>query len=427
MAGAGWPASCCANLLSRQRVVRGPRRETLIVRAAARPQRILLGIAAGIAADEVLELTRRFVQQGASVQLVMTAEAAAGLAAQPLQALTGSAPRSALFDAAHEAAMGHIELARWPDAIVIAPAGATLLAAMAAGRADDLLTTLLLATDKPVFAAPAMEAAQWQQPETAARLKLLAARGIRFVAASTSGALAAAADIHAAVLAALTPPPQRLQGLHAVVTAGPTREPIDPVRFISNRSSGKQGFAVAAALQDAGARVTLIAGPSALDAAAGITRIDVESAQQMLAASLAAAASADLLVAAAAVADYRVQTVATQKTGDAGDTLALSLLKNPDIVASMRSRYPQLFLVGFAAETERLHEHARDKLQRKGLDLIAANWVGGGKAFDTEDNALSVLWAGGQQEIATAPKTEVARQLVQLIAARWQARETTPG
>ncbi|MDO9451327.1 MAG: bifunctional phosphopantothenoylcysteine decarboxylase/phosphopantothenate--cysteine ligase CoaBC [Stagnimonas sp.] len=215
-----------------------------------------------------------------------------------------------------------------------------------------------------------------------------------------------------------------LKGLRAVVTAGPTREPIDPVRFISNRSSGKQGFAVAEALHAAGAEVTLIAGPSALAVHGDITRVDVETAQQMLDASMQAAAHADLLVAAAAVADYRVDTVARQKIKKSGDTLTLQLVKNPDILVALRQQFPALFLVGFAAETEKLEEHARGKLARKGLDLIAANWVGAGKAFDVDDNALSVFWADGQQEIASASKAEVAQQLVQLIAQRWQARAT---
>lgn len=209
-----------------------------------------------------------------------------------------------------------------------------------------------------------------------------------------------------------------------MVTAGPTREPIDPVRFISNRSSGKQGFAVAEALHAAGAAVTLIAGPSALTVQGGITRVDVETAQQMLDASVQAAANADLLVAAAAVADYRVDTVASQKIKKSGETMTLQLLKNPDILVALRQHYPALFLVGFAAETEKLEEHARGKLARKGLDLIAANWVGEGKAFDVDDNALSVFWADGEQQIASAAKTVVAEQLVQLIAQRWHARGT---
>ena len=402
-----------------------------------KPKRILLGVSGGIAAYKALELARAFVKDGAIVQGVLTASATEFVTPLSFQALTGLAPRTALFDAAHEAAMGHIELARWPDAIVIAPATANLMAQMAAGMAGDLLTTLCLATDKPIFVAPAMNPHMWSHASTRANAALLAQRGVRFIAPASGvlacgetgeGRLAEVADIHRQVMATLAPPTANpcspLQGLHAVVTAGPTREPIDPVRFISNRSSGKQGFAVAEALHAAGARVTLIAGPSAQTVGQGITRIDVESAQAMLDASLKAAADADLLVAAAAVADYRMATVATEKIKKTGDTLTLELVKNPDILATLREHYPRLFLAGFAAETEHLEKHARDKLARKKLDLIAANWVGEGRAFDTEDNALSVFWRDGMQQIESAPKAEVARQLVQLIALRWQARTT---
>lgn len=398
----------------------------------SRQRRILLGVSGGIAAYKALELARAFVKDGAVVQVVLTRGAEQFVTPLSFQALTGLAPRSALFDAAHEAAMGHIELARWPDAIVIAPATAQLMAEMAAGLAGDLLTTLCLATDKPIFVAPAMNPQMWAHPATRANYALLRTRGLRFIAPASGvlacgetgeGRLAEVAEIHRIVSESLAPKPARsLEGLRAVVTAGPTREPIDPVRYISNRSSGKQGFAVAEALHEAGALVTVIAGPSTLKLCQGITRVDVESAQEMLDASLAAAAQADLLVAAAAVADYRVEAVAGQKIKKSGETMTLNLVKNPDILASLRSRHPQLFLAGFAAETERLEEHARGKLARKGLDLIAANWVGEGRAFDTEDNALSVFWPGGQREIASASKAEVARQLVQLIAQRWQAR-----
>ena len=400
----------------------------------------MLGVSGGIAAYKALELARAFVKDGAVVQVVMTASAAEFVTPLSFQAITGLAPRSALFDAAHEAAMGHIELARWPDAIVIAPATANLLAQMAAGFANDLLTTLCLATDKPVFVAPAMNPHMWSHVATRANVALLAQRGVRFIAPASGvlacgetgeGRLAEVVEIHRCVHEALAikAQPSILQGVRAVVTAGPTREPIDPVRFITNRSSGKQGFAVAEALHAAGAEVTLVAGPSALVVHAGITRVDVETAQQMLDASVQAAANAELLVAAAAVADYRVDAVASHKIKKSDDTLTLQLVKNPDILLMLRQRYPALFLVGFAAETEKLEEHARGKLARKGLDLIAANWVGAGKAFDVDDNALSVFWSDGQREIAPASKTVVAQQLVQLIAQRWHLRvapETTP-
>lgn len=404
-----------------------------------RPLRILLGVCGGIAAYKALELARLFVKQGAEVQVVLTAGAEQFVTPLSFQALTGRVPRGALFDATHEAAMGHIELARWPDAIVVAPATAQALAQMAAGLAGDLLSTLLLATDKPVWVAPAMNPLMWAHAATRANAALLASRGVRFVAPASGlmacgdvgeGRLAEGSTICAQVIDALqaTPPSQArpLRGLKAVVTAGPTREPIDPVRFITNRSSGKQGFAVAEALMAAGAQVTVIAGPTALTLGSGIQRVAVETAQQMLDASLSAAADADLLVSAAAVADYRMQTIAAQKMKKTGEELTLQLVKNPDILTALRARYPQLFLVGFAAETERLAEHARDKLTRKGLDLIAANWVGDGKAFDAEDNALSVFWADGAREIGHAPKAAVAHALVTLIAERLALRQHSP-
>lgn len=406
---------------------------------SGRPPRVLLGVCGGIAAYKTLELARLFTKQGVELQVVLTAGAEQFVMPLSFQALTGRAPRGALFDAAHEAAMGHIELARWPDTVVIAPATAHCLAQMAAGLASDLLTTLLLATDRPVWVAPAMNPSMWMHAATQANVVQLAARGVRFIAPASGlmacgdvgeGRLAEVDQICAQVIASLQSSPSvkesTLRGLKAVVTAGPTREPIDPVRFITNRSSGKQGFAVAEALATAGAQVTVIAGPTALTLGPGIQRVDVETAQQMLDASLTAAADADLLVSAAAVADYRMQTVAAQKMKKTGDALTLELVKNPDILATLRARYPQLFLVGFAAETERLAEHARGKLMRKGLDLIAANWVGNGKAFDTEDNALSVFWAEGEREIAHAPKTAVARTLVALIAERLAARNQSP-
>ncbi|MES2883226.1 MAG: bifunctional phosphopantothenoylcysteine decarboxylase/phosphopantothenate--cysteine ligase CoaBC [Pseudomonadota bacterium] len=410
------------------------------MRHETRPRRILLGVSGGIAAYKALELARAFVKGGASVQVVMTASASEFVTPLSFQALTGLPPRSALFDAAHEAAMGHIELARWPDAIVIAPTTAHLLAQMAAGLGGDLLTTLCLATDKPVIVAPAMNPQMWSHPATRANCALLASRGVNFIAPASGlmacgetgeGRLAEVSDIHRQVMALLEPAATSqgplaspLAGVRAVVTAGPTREAIDPVRFISNRSSGKQGFAVAEALKAAGATVTLIAGPCTLPVSAGIERVDVETAEQMLEASLAAAADAELLVAAAAVADYRMDAVAIQKIKKSEETLTLQLIKNPDILASLRAAFPALFLVGFAAETERLEEHARGKLVRKGLDLIAANWVGVGKAFDVEYNALSVYWQGGEHQITAASKTVVAEQLVQLIAQRWRSRTT---
>jgi len=378
------------------------------------PKKLLLGVTGGIAAYKAAELTRLFVKAGWQVQVVMTQHATEFIAPLTFQALTGRETRTALFDAQHEAAMGHIELARWPDAVVIAPASANTLAKLAQGRADDLLSTLCLATDKPVFAAPAMNRLMWANAATQANMGLLRARGITLLGPGEGaqacgetgeGRMWEPAQIFEAVTAVLNTPCD-LAGVHAVVTAGPTREPLDPVRFLTNRSSGKQGYAVAAALVARGARVTLISGPTNLPTPAGVTRIDVESAEQMLGISLAAAAEAQLFVGAAAVADYRASTIAPEKIKKSGETMT---------VTSVRAAHPALFMVGFAAETENLADNARGKLARKKLDLVAANWVGEGKAFDQDDNALSLFWNGGEAELASASKRAVADALVQHI------------
>jgi len=397
--------------------------------------KLLLGITGGIAAYKAAVLARLFVKAGWQVQVVMTAHATEFIAPMTLQALTGRAVRGALFDAQHEAAMGHIELARWPDAVLIAPATANTLAKLAAGLADDLLTTLCLATDKPVFVAPAMNRLMWAHAATQANLATLKARGLtvlgpdageqacgetgegRMLEPEALFSMLTSATSSAISIAPTPRPASPLRALHAVVTAGPTREPLDPVRFITNRSSGKQGYAVAQALVEQGARVTLISGPTDLPTPTGVTRIDVESAEQMLGMSLAAAAEAQLFIGAAAVADYRAETVATDKIKKSGESLTLTLTKNPDILAAVRAAHPQLFMVGFAAETEKLAEHAQGKLAKKKLDLIAANWVGGGKAFDADDNALTLFWPAGSAEIAHAPKLDVARTLVDQIIA----------
>ena len=397
------------------------------------PKNLLLGVTGGIAAYKAAELARLFIKGDWQVQVVMTAHAAEFVTPLTFQALTGKQTRGALFDPQHEAAMGHIELARWPHAIVIAPASANTLAKLANGLADDLLTTLVLATDKPVFAAPAMNRLMWANAATQANIATLQARGITLLGPGAGaqacgevgdGRMWEPQQIFDAVNAAhLTPHTSPLTGLHAVVTAGPTREPLDPVRFITNRSSGKQGYAVAAALAAAGARVTLISGPTNLPTPSGVTRVDIETAAQMLGMSLAAAKDAQIFVGAAAVADYRAVLVAPDKIKKSADHISMDFAKTADVLSSVRAENPALFIVGFAAETEKLAEHARGKLHRKKLDLIAANWVGNGKAFDADDNALSLFWADGEAEIAQGSKTDVARELVTHIITRYQARK----
>jgi phosphopantothenoylcysteine decarboxylase/phosphopantothenate--cysteine ligase len=394
--------------------------------------RILLGITGGIAAYKSAELTRLWIKAGATVQVVMTESAQRFITAQTFQALSSRSVRSSLWDEHAEAAMGHIELARWPQAIVIAPASANFIAKLAQGFADDLLSTLCLATDRPIFVAPAMNRLMWAHAATQANVATLRARGV-IVLGPGSGAQACGEvgdgrmsepqTIADEVLRALSASPlQRhgmLDGLRAVVTAGPTREPVDPVRFISNRSSGKQGYAVAQALTEMGAVVTLVSGPTQLVAPAGVVRVDVETAEQMLNATLAASAEAQILVGAAAVADYRPVASAAQKIKKKSASLQLDLTQTTDVIAAVRQRYPQLFIAGFAAETEKLAEHAAEKLKRKQLDLIAANWVGDGRAFDRDDNALEVFWSDGSQSFTASSKLDQARNLVALIAQRY--------
>ena len=400
--------------------------------ASPRARRVLLGVSGGIAAYKAAELTRLLVKAGCEVQVVTTAAAERFVTPITFQALSGRAVRDSLWDAGAEAAMGHIELARWPDLIVLAPASADLLARLATGLADDLLTTLCLASDKPVIAAPAMNRLMWAHPATQANVQTLIARGLRLIGPDSGsqacgevgeGRMAAPETIAAAALGALAPAQgQVLAGRRAVVTAGPTREALDPVRYLSNRSSGKQGFAVAAALAELGATVTLIAGPVALATPPGICRVDVVTAEQMLAATLEAARQADLLVGTAAVADYRPAVTAANKIKKSGERLSLELVRNPDILVQLRARYPDLFIAGFAAETEKMAEHAQAKLRDKKLDLIAANPVDDNRAFGRDDNSLTVYWTGGQRVLGHADKTSLARALAALIAERLEPR-----
>lgn len=394
-------------------------------------RRILLGVTGGIAAYKAADLTRRLIEIGAEVQVVMSEGAKRFVGVATFQALSGKPVRDSLWDAQAEGHMGHIELARWPDLILVAPATADVIARFAQGRADDLLTTLVLASDKPLAIAPAMNRLMWAKTVTQDNVEKLVARGVHVLGPGAGfqacgeigeGRMREPVEIRDDVVRLLAAGP--LRGCHAVVTAGPTREPIDPVRFITNRSSGKQGYALALALVQRGARVTLISGPTNLATPPGVTRIDVESAKEMCDAALKASADADLFVGAAAVADYRAAEIAAEKIKKKSDRLSLELARNDDILLRVRAAHPELFMVGFAAETDRLEEHAREKLSKKKLDLIAANWVGGGRAFDRDDNQLSVFWAdGGVRELAHAGKEQLARELAALIVERLDARQ----
>jgi phosphopantothenoylcysteine decarboxylase/phosphopantothenate--cysteine ligase len=390
-----------------------------------RPSRILLGVTGGIAAYKSPDLVRRLRERGAEVQVVMTEGARQFVTPLTFQAVSGREVRDSLWDASAEAAMGHIELARWADAVLIAPATAEFIAKLAQGRADDLLTTLCLATASPVSVAPAMNQQMWANEATQANISTLRGRGVVVLGPGSGdqacgetgeGRMLEPAELAAAVLESLSGA-RPLAGCKVVVTAGPTRERIDPVRFISNRSSGKMGYAVAQAAREAGAEVILVSGPVALPAPAGVTRVNVESAKQMLAAVQSALEGADIYIGAAAIADYEPASVSAQKIKKSSDTMTLSLVKAPDILASVAALERRPFVVGFAAETQEVEQNARAKLEGKRLDMIAANRVGDGIAFDQDENSLLLLWQGGREELATCGKLELARKLVARIAA----------
>lgn len=389
------------------------------------PRRILLGVTGGIAAYKSPEVVRRLRDRGAEVQVVMTPSAREFVTPLTFQAVSGREVRESLWDAAAEAAMGHIELARWAEAVLIAPATAEFLARLTHGRADDLLATLCLATTAPVFVAPAMNRAMWANPATQANVRTLHGRGITVLGPARGeqacgevgeGRMLEPAEIAARLMESM-PGERPLAGSRVVVSAGPTRERIDPVRYITNRSSGKMGYAVAQAAREAAADVVLVSGPVALPPPPGVQLIQVESASQMHAAVLQAVQGADVYIGAAAVADYVPGVVHPHKLKKVADTLTLELVRAPDILADVAALRPRPLVVGFAAETEQLEAHARAKLERKQLDLIAANLVGDEAGFDRDDNALLLLWPGGQERLALDSKLALARQLVARIAA----------
>jgi phosphopantothenoylcysteine decarboxylase/phosphopantothenate--cysteine ligase len=394
--------------------------------------RVLLGVTGGIAAYKSAELTRRLRDRGAEVQVVMTRAAQEFVTPMTFQALSGRPVRTDLWDPAAEAAMGHIELARWPHRIVIAPASADFVARLAHGLADDLLATLCLASDVPITIAPAMNRLMWANPATQANLATLRSRGVTVLGPAEGdqacgetgpGRMVEPDAIVAALFGPSLPTSAggALAGRKVVVTAGPTRERIDPVRFITNRSSGKMGYAVAEAARDAGADVVIVSGPVGVATPAGVRRIDVESAEQMLQAVLAEIDDTDIFIASAAVSDYRAREVAVHKIKKTSEQLVLELARTPDILATVAAGTPRPFVVGFAAETQNVERNALTKLENKKLDMIAANQVGEGLAFDCDDNALTVYWNDGRRELARAPKCELAAALVGVIAERYAA------
>lgn len=392
-------------------------------------KRILLGVTGGIAAYKSAILLRRLQDAGAEVRVVMTAGAQEFITPLTMQALSGNPVHTDLLDTRAEAAMGHIELARWADLILIAPASANFIARMAHGHGADLLSTLCLATDSPIAIAPAMNQQMWADPATQTNILLLEERGVRIFGPDAGtqacgevgpGRMLEPEDI--AALAADVFNHGLLTGKHVVVNAGPTREAIDPVRYITNQSSGKMGFAVAAAAMEAGAKVTLISGPVNLETPQRVHRIDVTSALEMHQACLdVVEAGCDIFIATAAVADYRATDVADKKIKKSTGEIHLTLVKNPDIVADVAQHAKRPFTVGFAAETHDVVEYARGKLKSKNLDMIATNDVSGKNVgFNSDNNALTVIWPGGHKVLPLAGKSQIAQQLIELIAIRYK-------
>ena len=389
---------------------------------------ILLGITGGIAAYKSADLVRRLREQGAQVRVVMTAAATQFITPLTLQAVSGQPVSTDLLDTKAEAAMGHIELARWADVILIAPATADFLVKLAYGHANDLLSTVCLATAAPITVAPAMNQQMWQAPITQQNCQQLQQRGVKLfgpaIGSQACGETGAGRMLEPLELVQCLQnifQSGALQAKKILVTAGPTREDIDPVRFISNRSSGRMGYAIVEAAAAKGAEVTLVSGPVSLSPPAGGQIISVYSAQDMFEAVMARVSAADIFIATAAVADYRPAQQAAQKLKKNQAQLQLSLERTPDILASVASLATPPFTVGFAAETDNLVDYARSKLARKKLDMIAANLVGiEGIGFDSEENALSVFWADGSVDLPRCSKKELANQLVELIIQRYQ-------
>lgn len=389
-------------------------------------KRILLGISGGIAAYKCCELTREFKKAGADVRIVMTSAAQSFVTPLSLQALSGNEPHTELLNPEAEAGMGHIELARWADLMIIAPASADTISRLAHGEGGDLLTTVVLALRCELMIAPAMNEAMWHHAATQENLETLRGRGITLIGPASgeqacgdvgAGRMSEPCDIAQACASYFST--GSLAGKRVIITAGPTREAIDPVRYISNHSSGKMGYAMAQACQEAGALVTLVSGPTCLSPPQGIDCIKITSAEQMLAAcEHAKPEHHDILIATAAVADYRPALVAEQKLKKQQDDLSsIELVENPDILATLSKKYPTLKCVGFAAETQHLEQNARGKLRRKNLALVIANDVSKSAiGFNSDTNAVSVFSETNDWSFSTTPKSQLARELVALIA-----------
>jgi phosphopantothenoylcysteine decarboxylase / phosphopantothenate---cysteine ligase len=392
-------------------------------------KRILLGVTGGIAAYKAAVLLRLLQQHGADVRVVMTRNACEFITPLTLQALSGKPVHTELLDMETESAMGHIDLARWADLVLIAPASANFIARYANGFAEDLLSTLCLATASPVMLAPAMNQQMWLNPATQENLEKIKSRGIGVIgpaegdqACGENGPGRMLEPEEIASHAAKSFETNILSGSRLLVTAGPTREAIDPVRYISNRSSGRMGYAVASAAIEAGAEVSLISGPVNILPPDRANVINVTSAAEMHNAVMQTISDTDIFVSAAAVADYSLQTIAEQKIKKANDSFELNLKKNPDILAEVAALHSPPFTVGFAAETENLAANAQTKLRSKKLDMIAANQVGDELGFDSEMNALTIFWGSEQKQLEQASKTKLAKILITLIADQYNEK-----
>ena len=396
-------------------------------------KRILLGITGGIAAYKSADLARRLRDAGAEVRVVMTQAATGFITPLTMQAVSGHPVQQTLLDETTENGMDHIELARWADLVLVAPASANFLAKLNQGRADDLLSTVCLATDAPLAVAPAMNQQMWLNPATQRNVFGLKQLGIKLFGPGSGDQACGETgpgrmlepeelvDLVAGQFVTGT-----LQGITVMVTAGPTWEAMDPVRGFTNRSSGKMGYAVAQAAVEAGARVILVSGPTALKAPERVEPVNVTSAREMHDAVMERVAAVDIFIGVAAVADYRPKAVAEQKIKKGPDTLVIELERNPDILANVAAITDGPFTVGFAAETENLLEHARDKLQKKHVDMIAANRVDQTElGFDADQNALTLISTSGQIELEPQPKTRLARELIKHIATGFHAKNTT--
>ena len=396
-------------------------------------KKILVGITGGVAAYKTIEFIRHLKKANAEVRVVLTPAAEVFVTPLTLQAISGNAVSTSLLDPQAELAMGHIELAKWADLIVIAPASADFIARLRMGMGNDLLSTLCLATASPILLAPAMNQQMYKQLAVQENITTLIFRGIQFIGPNSglqacgdvgAGRMSEPEEIYQAVLAHFSNN-QDLQGLNVTITAGPTREAIDPVRYISNHSSGKMGYAIANAFAERGAKVTLISGPVNLPTPKNVERINVESAVEMEQQAVKFAQKSAIFIGCAAVADYRMAEVSNQKIKktDDSDELTLKLVKNPDIIANVANLAENRpFVVGFAAETQNVAEYAKSKLERKNLDMICANDVSGGQVFGQDQNALHLFWKNGQKKLPLADKSSLAETLVEEVVLRYRGK-----